>query len=437
MPTRQPKRSIPSMKHFRTILWGCVLGIALVLLGFTGAIGRLSPALAQVNSKPTQQAQAQPLTPQAALERLFKSEGISANWFAPNFLRQISIEQIQQILETIPQQLGPFQAVQPEGSAFRVVFAQGVVPTQISLNRQGQITMLFFQPPQPTVQSLAKSVAAFQNLPGQASVLVRQDNAAKTEVSAALNPDLPLAVGSAFKLAVLKALRDRIAAGQITWQTVIPIQDQLKSLPSGILQDWYPGAGLTIETLAGLMISLSDNTATDHLLDLVGREAAAAIAPRNQPFLATRDLFVLKTATNQDLLRRYQQGDRAARAGVLREAAQRPRPKVTDFPTEPTALDVEWLFSTQELCDLIATVADLPMMGINPGLAKPENWNRIAFKGGSEPGVINLTTQVQAKSGETFCISATWNHQQVLDETQFTLLYSGLLNALAQETFGR
>lgn len=45
-----------------------------------------------------------------------------------------------------------------------------------------------------------------------------------------------------------------------------------KSLPGGILQNWPKGAPLTLHTLAGLMISQSDNTAADTLLEILGRD---------------------------------------------------------------------------------------------------------------------------------------------------------------------
>ena len=55
------------------------------------------------------------------------------------------------------------------------------------------------------------------------------------------------------------------------------------------MQDWPPGAAVTVETLATLMISVSDNTATDTLIRLVGRERVEArlAASGHQP--ARRD----------------------------------------------------------------------------------------------------------------------------------------------------
>src|SRR5690606_39753601 len=44
------------------------------------------------------------------------------------------------------------------------------------------------------------------------------------------------------------------------------------SLPTGILQEWPVGTPMTIQSLATLMISISDNTATDVLLRVAGRD---------------------------------------------------------------------------------------------------------------------------------------------------------------------
>lgn len=53
-------------------------------------------------------------------------------------------------------------------------------------------------------------------------------------------------------------------------------------------------------------------------------------------------------------------------------------------------------------------------MTINPGVAKPKNWHKVAFKAGSEPGVLNLTTWLKAKNGKTYYISATWNNKEAV-----------------------
>ncbi|MBD0336950.1 MAG: serine hydrolase, partial [Cyanobacteria bacterium Co-bin13] len=260
-----------------------------------------------------------------------------------------------------------------------------------------------------------------------ASLLVLQGE----QELANVNAEQPLAVGSAFKLAVLAALRGEIEQGQRRWDEVVALQPDWKSLPSGLLQDWPDGTALTLETLATLMISLSDNTATDTLIHTLGRQPIESLSSRNRPFLSTREFFALKNPQNASVLEQFRAGDEAERRTLLGALAEAPLPSVNVFAGDPVAPDVEWFFSAQELCALMAQVDDLPLMQVNPGVADPQSWAATAFKGGSEPGVLNLTSQVQSRSGTPYCVSATWNSSsQSLDEAALTQLYSGILTGL-------
>jgi hypothetical protein len=73
-------------------------------------------------------------------------------------------------------------------------------------------------------------------------------------------------------------------------------------------------------------------------------------------------------------------------------------------------------------------------MQINPGVAAKKDWQQIAYKGGSEPGVLNFTTALTAKNGRHYCVAATWNSEGFLDENKFAMLYAGVLGALAAES---
>lgn len=364
------------------------------------------------------------ITPEVALERLFTAP-IQADWFTETFLGEVSVPEVEQLITQLQTELGAYQAIEPAPQGYRVRFAQGSVSAEITLNDRGQIAGLFFR---PHAIALDTAVQKLQEFPGQVNLLVLEDG---SEL-AVLNADQPLAVGSAFKLAVLLALRNQIEAGTYVWDQVVELQPEWKSLPSGILQDWTIGSPLTLQTLASLMISLSDNTATDALIHLVGHEAVEAIAPRNQPFLTTREAFLLKDPQNTALLERYRSQDVAQRRQILTELTDAPLPEVTAFSDQPVALDIEWFFTARELCGLMAEVADLPVMSINPGVANPTDWTQVSYKGGSEPGVLNLTTQLEAANGKTYCVTASWNHDAALDEAQLTWLYGGILEALKQ-----
>jgi pimeloyl-ACP methyl ester carboxylesterase len=93
---------------------------------------------------------AQSLSPQAALTRLMTAPQLQAAWFAPAFLTQVSLAQLEQGRAAIEAMLGPFQhaSIQPGGS-FLLVFRRGVVRTQVALDGQGRISALGFGAPKP------------------------------------------------------------------------------------------------------------------------------------------------------------------------------------------------------------------------------------------------------------------------------------------------
>lgn len=368
------------------------------------------------------------ITPEAAIERLFTAPSPQSEWFDSSFLAQVPLSQVEQIVTGFRTALGAYQSIQPEGKDYLVQFEKGQLLAQIVLNDQGQIAGLLLQPRSDAIDPAAV-IPQLQALPGQTNLVILEGN---TEL-AAHNADEALAIGSAFKLAVLAALQEQIDAKERTWADVVELRPEDKSLPSGILQTWFDGALLTVQSFATLMISQSDNTATDALIRLVGREAIEALTLRNAPFLTTREFFALKNPQNEALLKRYRDGNTRQRRAVLQELTSAPLPDASLFADKPIALDIEWFFTPRELCDLMQKVEDLPLMSVNPGggLVDPSQWERVSFKGGSEPGVLNLTTSLKAKNGKTYCVSATWNNAEAaIDETSFYILYGGILEGL-------
>ena len=369
---------------------------------------------------------AQSVTPEQMLKQIFTAEAVSGDWFSPAFLAQVPVAQLNDIIRQYRAALGALEDVQGNAPVFKLTFSKGYVTSQIVLDSAGRVAGFFLGPPEPRVSGLDSALDGFRELPGKVSVLV----VSQAGVLAALNPELPLAVGSAFKLAVLAALKDQIAAGALAWDDVATLEAGHISLPSGILQAWPVGSPLTLHTLASLMISVSDNTATDALIALLGRELVEKYTALNRPLLTTREAFALKSPANDDYLKAYRQGDAGQRRGVLKRLQS--LPSLTSVASRALALDVEWFFTPSELVNLMAAVQDLPVFSINPGVASPDNWQHIAFKGGSEPGVINLTTWLVGRSGTNYCAVATWNNDEVLDEVQFVGLYSGILRQLAE-----
>ena len=372
-------------------------------------------------------ANSQPVTTNAAVERLFAGT-VDPNWFDPTFLAQVPAQQIAAFLAQLVAEFGPVVEVGGEGAQLTTRLERAELPTQIALDAEGQIVGLFFGNPVPVGGTVDDFIRAIAELPGQTSVIVLTNGA----LAAGHQPELPLGVGSAFKLAVLAALNEAAAPGTLVNLDDVAILDPAwRSLPTGILQDWTPGTAVTVATLANLMISISDNTATDALIHILGRETIEAVSPRNTPFLTTAELFKLKSVGNEALLQAWIAGDEAARRAILADLADDPLPAVEQL-SPAVSLEAEWFFNGFELCALLEATHDMWAFDINPGLARRDDWARIAFKGGSEAGVLNLSTFVVAADGTTHCIVATWNNTEPLDDQALLTPYSGLLRTLAE-----
>jgi beta-lactamase class A len=373
--------------------------------------------------------QATPLTPQAALERLLRAEHASADWFAPSFLALVPVDRIDAVTAQLRAVGGAFARVEKRGGAYYAVFEKGASRTQVSLDGQGRFTGLLFGPLGPLPPVVTTLDEALQQLRAQGSDIGYLVLANSTQL-AALEPDRPMAVGSTFKLAVLAALRADIEAKRRAWPDVVPLAAAAKSLPSGVLRTWPDGTPITLATYAADMISISDNTAADALIGVVGRSALEKLAPRNEPFLTTRELFVVKA--NAALRETYRKASPKERRNLLARIDSDPLPTLAQVDLDPSFLDIEWYFTPRELCTLMARVADLPLMTINPGVATPAAWKRVAFKGGSDAGVLNLTTYLTAKNGTSYCVTATWNNPKAqIDEKAAENAYAALLDFLS------
>jgi len=77
---------------------------------------------------------------------------------------------------------------------------------------------------------------------------------------------------STIKLGILVALHRAVDAGRLGLNDRIAIKAGVKVQGSGVLTWLHHGLRLPVRDLAYLMIAISDNTASNVLMDLVGRE---------------------------------------------------------------------------------------------------------------------------------------------------------------------
>ncbi len=360
----------------------------------------------------------------AVLNQLLSGEPTNTAQFTTQFLEAVPIEQLNAILADITTRIGPVSDIISNGDEYEITTLTHTMAATIVLNADKQIMGLFFRPPVPLDANLPDLLSAFEQIEGKVSYLILQGD----KVLAQKNSDTSLAIGSAFKLAVLKVLLDEIEAGNRQWDDVITLREGLKSLPGGILQDYPDGSPLTLHMLVSLMISISDNSATDMLIDLLGREKVGVYL-NNQYVLTTREFFQLKD--DADLAAKFANGDKNTKQNISEQL------KELDLPSPGIGAiayrsGVEWYLSAKALCELIASVSKSDVFTINPGLARPNAWADVAFKGGSEVGVMNLTTWVQAKDGTQYCAAVTINNSSALPETEIFSAYGALLEHLAR-----
>ncbi len=245
----------------------------------------------------------------------------------------------------------------------------------------------------------------------------------------ALNGTEAGAIGSAFKLYVLGALADAVAHSRVHWNTLLAIHEDWKSLPSGNMRLEPAGTKFTLLHYAQQMISVSDNTAADHLIHLLGRGAVEAqltalgnhSAARDTPFLTTRELFALKLAAPASLSDEFAAAGSSKREQLLpRVDSLTPTLAQASSWTTPRLIDtIEWFASPSDLATAIGRLeADSQpglapvrqILAINPGIELDRStWTYVGYKGGSEPGVLSLTWYLRRRVGRAFVLSIILN----------------------------
>lgn len=353
-----------------------------------------------------------------------------------DMLDAVTGEQIIDIVEQLgagkPWTPTVYEGTDTQASATIVSASQGSLDIQATVDADGLLAGLLFTPtpadrtPAASWDELEENVAA---LDAPTSLYVSQvtDLSGGGRVSSLFSVGdrdaQPL--GSIFKLYVLGAVVAAVEDGRITWDDPLEITDDLKSLPSGELQDEESGTTVSVKEAAEKMIAISDNTATDMLIDAVGRESVEralvemgnADASLNVPFLTTRSLFQLGWGDDGSLREEWADADEAERRAILDGL---PGGLVDVKPADLVDAvwddGLDWFASPNSLVAahialqrLATTPAGEPVRDIlsaNPGFAPEtvEPFDYVAFKGGSSVGVLAGSWYVE-KGGDAYVIT--------------------------------
>jgi beta-lactamase class A len=307
--------------------------------------------------------------------------------------------------------------------------SQGSLDLQASVDGDGLISGLLFTPT-PADRTPA---ADWDELEENVAALDAPTSLQVTDVSGGEPGDVVLSVGdegaqplgSIFKLYVLGAVVTAVSDGRLTWDDELEITPDLKSLPSGELQDEEDGTTVTVREAAQKMIEISDNTATDMLMAAVGRESVErALVDMghsepglNTPFPSTRALFQIGWGDDGALREPWSTGSAEERIAILEALPGGPVDvAATDLVDAVWTEGIDWFASPDDLVAahlalqaLAETEAGEPVRDIlsaNPGFAPSvvEGWDHVAFKGGSSVGVLAGSWYVE-RGDEAYVIS--------------------------------
>lgn len=252
-------------------------------------------------------------------------------------------------------------------------------------------------------------------------------------------------LGSVFKLYVLAELARQADAGAVDPAGHFPIRDELKSLPTGEMQLLREGTLVEVRHAAEQMIAISDNTATDHLIDLLGRRSIEenlarygnSAPERNLPFLCSREMFLLKGAGSRRLRSVFGAGSMPEIAGLWLEAGADQRRawlealgrRVAHFSFEalqgmlatgyrvaschPEHAEIEWVARPWDVVELLrrahagelvspsASAFFLDVFSKGRSFYEGPDVAEHGFKGGRERGITAYALRVVLEGGET------------------------------------
>ena len=396
----------------------------------------------------------------AAVAHLPMSDAQVRAHFDAAFLAQISPAMLNQALQgATGVKLLSVQISEPS-TLIAIVSTSGALPraqVALTVDSQGLISGLRISPATvaPTPTTWAGVDAALRSVAPQVRLLVADVSNGSCQPVHGINPAAAAPLGSLFKLYVLDAVGSAVASGKVRWNQPLTVTAQLKSLPSGQLQNEPDGTQISVQDTAAKMISISDNTAANMLINLVGRPAVEAALTTtgmadpalDRPFLTTRELFILKLDQWPALANRYIAANEAGRQALLASTVDpAPLPALAAAQAWTTPRDInslEWFASADDICRAytsLATLARRPglspigqVLSLNDGGLQldPAQWKTTWFKGGSEPGVLTLAYLATTQTGQSYVVTVLAENpsQPINEATAAPVLLSAIKGA--------
>ncbi len=123
----------------------------------------------------------------------------------------------------------------------------------------------------PAAEELDKKIEeALKDFPGKVWISARN---LQTGQSYGRQEDERVRTASTIKLPILAALHAEVKAGKAAWADVLEVGPKTRAQGAGVLLEMEDGHKVTLKEAARLMMAVSDNTATNLIIDRIGLDA--------------------------------------------------------------------------------------------------------------------------------------------------------------------
>jgi beta-lactamase class A len=245
----------------------------------------------------------------------------------------------------------------------------------------------------------------------------------RCERVAGTNTAEPLPLASIFKLYVLYAVADAVKAGAVSWNDLLTVTAEGKTVGSSGLENLPPGAKVTVRTAAEKMIANSDNMATDLLIARVGTRAveralvdAGHHDPASMtPFPTMHELFSIGWG-QPDRREQWKNGSPQVRAQLLQLTNSVPYQPDPDRTRTPASnYGAEWYGTAEDICRVHAALQTAAVgiaapvrqiVSAIPGIdLDPRDWPFVGAKAGNLPGDLTFSWYAEDHTGQAWVVS--------------------------------
>ncbi|MFJ8864706.1 Cpe/LpqF family protein [Streptomyces sp. NPDC102473] len=290
------------------------------------------------------------------------------------------------------------------------------------------------------------------------SALVTRADGGAAGTLYAKDADRPMPNGSSYKLYLMRALAEAVAAGTVRWDDEVTVRPALRSLPTGDMQELPDDSRVPVRETAYKMIAMSDNTAADLIQDLLGRDAVerAVVAGGHsepallRPFLTSHEVFEIGWGA-PEVRAEWVAADEAGRRRLLERIAGPMTVRGSDLGPTVHRLGLDWHMSAWDVSRVLTALAEDgtadpsgvvdDILTAYPGVPiDSARWPRAVFKGGSCPGVMMFCWLLEDPDGVryTLVLQQCADDQKLIGDGQFLrgmggrVIESGLLSGTSR-----